>query len=39
MLSRADGGERLKEAVAEVALAAGTPKRELYAAAIAARGR
>ncbi len=39
VLSRVDAGERLKEAVADVALAAGTPKRELYAAALEARGR
>ena len=39
VLSRVDGGERLKEAVAEVAQVAGVPKRELYAAALAARGR
>ena len=39
VLARADGGERLKEAVAAVAEATGVPKRELYAAALAARGR
>jgi 16S rRNA (cytidine1402-2'-O)-methyltransferase len=39
VLSRVDGGERLKEAVAEVAQVAGVPKRELYAAALTARGR
>ncbi|MFC8192084.1 16S rRNA (cytidine(1402)-2'-O)-methyltransferase [Cellulomonas sp. NPDC057328] len=39
VLSRVDGGERLKEAVAGVAEAAGVGKRELYAAALAARGR
>ncbi|MGV8965512.1 MAG: 16S rRNA (cytidine(1402)-2'-O)-methyltransferase [Cellulomonas sp.] len=39
VLSRADGGERLKDAVAEVAEAAGVGKRELYAAAIAQRSR
>jgi len=39
VLSRADGGERLKDAVAEVALAAGIPKRDLYAAALAAKTR
>nr|WP_276581766.1 16S rRNA (cytidine(1402)-2'-O)-methyltransferase [Cellulomonas sp. RIT-PI-Y] len=39
VLARVDAGERLKEAVADVALAAGVPKRELYAAALAARGR
>lgn len=39
VLSRVDAGERLKEAVADVALAAGTAKRELYAAALAARTR
>lgn len=37
VLARVDGGERLKEAVAEVAQVAGVPKRELYAAALAAR--
>ena len=39
VLSRADGGERLKDAVAEVAAAAGVPKRDLYAAALAAKPR
>jgi 16S rRNA (cytidine1402-2'-O)-methyltransferase len=39
VLSRADAGERLKDAVAEVAQVAGVPKRDLYAAALAARGR
>lgn len=39
VLTRADGGERLKDAVAQVAEAAGVPKRELYAAAIAQRSR
>jgi 16S rRNA (cytidine1402-2'-O)-methyltransferase len=39
VLSRVDAGERLKEAVAEVAQVAGVPKRELYAAALAARAR
>ena len=35
---RTDDGERLKDAVAAVAEAAGVPKRELYNAAVAARG-
>ncbi|MBD5786572.1 16S rRNA (cytidine(1402)-2'-O)-methyltransferase [Cellulosimicrobium terreum] len=39
VLTRVDGGERLKSAVAEVAEAAGVHKRDLYAAALAARGR
>jgi 16S rRNA (cytidine1402-2'-O)-methyltransferase len=39
VLTRADGGERLKDAVAEVAEAAGVGKRELYAAAIAQRSK
>ena len=39
VLARADGGERLKDAVAEVAEASGVGKRELYAAAIAQRSR
>ncbi|MEV7973385.1 16S rRNA (cytidine(1402)-2'-O)-methyltransferase [Cellulomonas sp. NPDC089187] len=39
VLSRVDGGDRLKDAVAEVAQAAGVPKRELYAAALAARSK
>jgi 16S rRNA (cytidine1402-2'-O)-methyltransferase len=37
VLARVDGGERLKDAVAEVAAAGGAPKRELYAAAVARR--
>ena len=37
VLDRASGGERLKDAVADVAVTAGVPKRELYAAALAAR--
>jgi 16S rRNA (cytidine1402-2'-O)-methyltransferase len=37
VLARADAGERLKDAVGEVAEAAGVSKRELYAAALAAR--
>jgi 16S rRNA (cytidine1402-2'-O)-methyltransferase len=37
VLARADSGERLKEAVAEVAAAHGVPKRALYEAALAAR--
>jgi len=39
VLARADAGERLKEAVAEVAASAGVAKRDLYAAALAARAR
>jgi 16S rRNA (cytidine1402-2'-O)-methyltransferase len=39
VLARVDGGERLKEVVAEVAQAAGVPKRDLYAAALSARTR
>ncbi|MCB7136992.1 16S rRNA (cytidine(1402)-2'-O)-methyltransferase [Cellulosimicrobium marinum] len=39
VLARVDGGERLKTAVADVADAAGVHKRDLYAAALAARGR
>lgn len=39
VLARADAGERLKDVVAEVAGAGGVSKRELYAAALAARGR
>ena len=39
VLARADAGERLKEAVADVATTAGVPKRDLYAAALAARSR
>ncbi|MEN0129315.1 MAG: 16S rRNA (cytidine(1402)-2'-O)-methyltransferase [Brevundimonas sp.] len=38
VLARVDAGERLKEAVADVATAAGVAKRDLYAAALAARG-
>ena len=38
VLARADAGERLKEAVADVATTAGVAKRDLYAAALAARG-
>jgi 16S rRNA (cytidine1402-2'-O)-methyltransferase len=34
---RVDDGERLKDAVSVVATAAGVPKRELYAAALAAK--
>jgi 16S rRNA (cytidine1402-2'-O)-methyltransferase len=34
---RVEGGQRLKDAVAEVAVGAGVPKRELYDAAIRAR--
>jgi len=37
VLARVDGGERLKEATAAVAEASGQPRRELYAAALAAR--
>lgn len=37
VLARVDGGERLKEAVADVAGIAGIHKRELYAAALAAK--
>lgn len=37
VLARVDAGERLKTAVADVAETAGVPKRELYAAALAAR--
>ncbi|GAA2726788.1 16S rRNA (cytidine(1402)-2'-O)-methyltransferase [Cellulomonas aerilata] len=37
VMARVDGGERLKDAVAEVAAAGGAAKRELYAAAIARR--
>ncbi|NOV97396.1 16S rRNA (cytidine(1402)-2'-O)-methyltransferase [Isoptericola halotolerans] len=37
VLDRVAAGERLKAAVAEVATAAGVPKRDLYAAALAAR--
>ncbi|KQY23638.1 16S rRNA methyltransferase [Cellulomonas sp. Root485] len=39
VLSRTDTGDRLKDAVAEVAAAAGVPKRDLYAAALAAKPR
>ncbi|GAA4626067.1 16S rRNA (cytidine(1402)-2'-O)-methyltransferase [Cellulomonas oligotrophica] len=39
VLARVDGGERLKVVVAEVAEIAGVPKRDLYAAALAARTR
>lgn len=39
VLARADAGERLKDVVAEVAVAAGVAKRDLYAAALAARRR
>ncbi|MCV2395787.1 16S rRNA (cytidine(1402)-2'-O)-methyltransferase [Actinotalea sp. M2MS4P-6] len=39
VLARTDAGERLKDAVAAVAEATGVAKRELYAAALAARGR
>jgi len=38
VLARADSGERLKDAVAAVAEATGVGKRDLYAAALAARG-
>ena len=37
VLARVEAGERLKSAVADVATAAGVPKRDLYAAALAAR--
>jgi 16S rRNA (cytidine1402-2'-O)-methyltransferase len=37
VLERVAAGERLKAAVAEVADAAGVAKRDLYAAALAAR--
>lgn len=37
VLARADAGERLKDAVADVAASAGVPKRELYQAALEAR--
>ncbi len=37
VLARVGAGERLKDAVADVASTAGVPKRELYAAALAAR--
>lgn len=39
VLARVDAGDRLKDAVAEVAQAAGVAKRDLYAAALEARGR
>ncbi|WP_246036622.1 16S rRNA (cytidine(1402)-2'-O)-methyltransferase [Cellulomonas telluris] len=39
VLARVDSGERLKQAVAEVAEATGVVKRDLYAAALAARTR
>ena len=39
VLARADSGERLKDAVTAVAEATGVAKRELYAAALAARRR
>lgn len=39
VLARADGGERLKDAVADVAVAGQVAKRDLYAAALAARSR
>ncbi|NTW40608.1 MAG: 16S rRNA (cytidine(1402)-2'-O)-methyltransferase [Cellulomonadaceae bacterium] len=39
VLARADAGERLKDAVGAVAEATGLSKRELYAAALAARSR
>ena len=39
VLARADAGERLKDAVAAVADETGAAKRELYQAALAARGR
>ncbi|GAA4396108.1 16S rRNA (cytidine(1402)-2'-O)-methyltransferase [Tsukamurella soli] len=38
VLSRVDGGERLKDACATVAAETGASKRELYQAALAARG-
>ncbi|MGF0117970.1 16S rRNA (cytidine(1402)-2'-O)-methyltransferase [Promicromonospora sp. Marseille-Q5078] len=37
VLARVEAGERLKTVVADVATAAGVPKRDLYAAALAAR--
>ncbi|WP_454042963.1 16S rRNA (cytidine(1402)-2'-O)-methyltransferase [Cellulosimicrobium sp. Marseille-Q8652] len=37
VLARVDGGERLKDVVADVASTAGVPKRDLYAAALDAR--
>ncbi|MFC8923207.1 16S rRNA (cytidine(1402)-2'-O)-methyltransferase [Cellulosimicrobium sp. NPDC057127] len=39
VLARVDGGERLKDVVADLAAGSGVPKRELYAAALEARGR
>jgi 16S rRNA (cytidine1402-2'-O)-methyltransferase len=39
VLARVDAGERLKEVVTEVAGHSGVSKRDLYAAALAARGR
>jgi len=39
VLARVDAGERMKDAVAELAGAGGVSRRELYAAALAARGR
>jgi 16S rRNA (cytidine1402-2'-O)-methyltransferase len=39
VLARADAGERLKDAVADVASGAGVTKRDLYEAALSARGR
>ncbi|MDF2806274.1 MAG: rRNA ((1402)-2-O)-methyltransferase [Cellulosimicrobium sp.] len=39
VLARVDGGERLKDVVADVAQDAGVPKRDLYAAALEARRR
>ncbi|MBD9698213.1 16S rRNA (cytidine(1402)-2'-O)-methyltransferase [Flavimobilis sp. GY10621] len=39
VLALADGGVRLKDAVAQVAVRAGVAKRDLYEAALAARGR
>lgn len=39
VLARADSGERLKEAVADVAQTADVSKRELYAAALAAKAQ
>ncbi|WP_435736899.1 16S rRNA (cytidine(1402)-2'-O)-methyltransferase [Cellulosimicrobium sp. PMB13] len=37
VLARVDGGERLKDVVADVATGSGVPKRDLYAAALEAR--
>ncbi|WP_263731824.1 16S rRNA (cytidine(1402)-2'-O)-methyltransferase [Cellulomonas sp. SG140] len=39
VLARSDAGERLKDAVSDVAAAAGVGRRDLYAAALAARSR